>query len=230
MQPGKLIALQLFFSGFVIIRNDINFKIGNIYVWTGSKKQAYPYYSKSVDLIPGNAGARLNLIDVCKALYKNRAGLEQLNYLYDHQQINFPKRLLLAEFLVHSSQFEKAKKIIEEAQAIYPYVLPETFDLMGRLYLLSRQPAKAILFFKDYLVLSSNNPNTIYTIAGQYAKTGNVTAAWKWLEESMKKGFRYSWVLRFDPSWKNFRSTKKWNALISRFPMKKYFNHDLTVK
>lgn len=201
---------------------DINFKVGNVYIWAGSKKQAYPYYSRSVELVPENAGARLSLVDVCKALYKNRAGLEQLNYLYGHQQINFPKRLLLAEFLIHSSKFEEAKKIIEEAQAIYPYVVPETFDLMGRLYLLSAQPAQAILYYKDHLVVSINNPNTLYTIAGQYAKMENETEAWKWLEESMKKGFRYSWVLQFDPSWKKLRNTKQWNDLIKRFPMKKY--------
>ncbi|HEY6062213.1 MAG TPA: caspase family protein, partial [Chitinophagaceae bacterium] len=135
---------------------DINFKVGNVFVWAGSKKQAYPYYAKSVELVPDNAGARLSLVDVCKSLYKNRVGLEQLNYLYGHQQINFQKRLLLAEFLVHSSQFEKAKKIIEEAQAIHPYVVPETFDLMGRLYLLSGQAAKANLFYQDYLAVNTN--------------------------------------------------------------------------
>ncbi|HMK27207.1 MAG TPA: caspase family protein [Chitinophagaceae bacterium] len=209
---------------------DINFKVGNVFVWSGSKKQAYPYYTRSVELVPGNAAARLNLVDVCKALYKNRAGLEQLDYLYEQQQINFPKRLLYAEFLVHSSQFEKAKKVIEEAQTIHPYVVPETFDLMGRLYLLSGQPAMAIKLYKDYLALSMNDPNILYTIAGQYAKTGHAAEAWKWLEESMKKGFRYSWVLKFDPSWKNFRDTKRWNDLTRRFPVKKYLNLAIASK
>jgi tetratricopeptide (TPR) repeat protein len=189
----------------------------------GFKKKAYPYYARSVELIPDNASARLSLIDVCKALYKNRAGLEQLNYLYEHQQIDFPKRLLLAEFFIHSGQFDKAKKIIEEAQAIHPYLVPETFDLLGRLYLLSGQAELAILFYRDYLNTSPDNPNTMYAMATQYAKSGNQNEAWKWLEESLKKGFNYSWVLKFDASWKDFRNTMKWNDLIKRFPMKKYF-------
>jgi tetratricopeptide (TPR) repeat protein len=166
---------------------DINFKVGNVYVWAGSKKQAYPYYARSVELVPGNASARLNLIDVCKAIYKNKAGLEQLNYLYDHQQINFQKRLMLAEFLVHSGDFEKAKKIIEEARAIHPYVVPGTFDLMGRLYLLSGQPTQALRYYKDFLVAMPKNSNTLYTMSALYAKTGNEMEAWKWLEEAMKK-------------------------------------------
>jgi tetratricopeptide (TPR) repeat protein len=197
------------------VKADINFKVGNVYVWAGSKKQSYPYYARSVNLIPDNASARLSLIDVCKAIYKNRAGLEQLNYLYDHRQINFPKRLLFAEFLIHSGQFDTAKKVIEEAQAIHPYQVPETFDLLGRLNLLSGQAEQAIRYYKDYL-------NAMYAMATQYAKSGNQNEAWKWLEESMKKGFIYSWVLQFDPAWSNVKSSKKWIDLINRFPKKKY--------
>jgi tetratricopeptide (TPR) repeat protein len=201
---------------------DLNFKIGNVYIRAGSKKQAYPYYARSVELVPENAGARQNLIDVCKALYKNRVGLEQLNYLYDHQQINFPKRLLLAEFLIHSSQFEKARKIIAEAQYIHPFVVAETFDLEGRLSLLSGQFLQAILSYKNYLVVKPENSAALYTVAGLYAKTGNVPEAWRFLEKALQKGFRYSWVLQFDPSWKELRNTKKWNDLVNKFPMKKY--------
>ncbi len=208
---------------------DINFKVGNVFVWSGSKKMSYPYYTRSVELMPGNAGARLTLVDICKALYKNRAGLEHLNYLYDHQQISFPKRLLFAEFCIHSSQFDKAKKLIEEAQGIHPYVVPETFDLLGRLNMLSGQSVQAIKFYKDYLLAVPNQSNTLYTLAGLYAKTGNNTEAWKWLEESLVKGFRYSWVLQFDQAWKNFRNTKRWDDLMKRFPMKKYESHALAT-
>src|SRR6185503_10365080 len=116
---------------------DINFKIGNIFVWSGSKRQAYTYYDKSIQLIPENAAARLRIIDVCKATYKNRAALEHLNYLFDNAKINFPNRILLAEFSIHSGQFVKAKKILTEAESIHPYIVPEIADLSGRLQLLS---------------------------------------------------------------------------------------------
>jgi uncharacterized protein HemY len=62
----------------------------------------------------------------------------------------------------------------------------------------------------------------MYAMATQYAKSGNQNEAWKWLEESLKKGFNYSWVLKFDPSWKDFRNSKKWNDLVNRFPKKEY--------
>ncbi len=44
---------------------DIYFKIGNVFVWAGSKKQAYPNYAKSIQLDPENAATRLRIIDVC---------------------------------------------------------------------------------------------------------------------------------------------------------------------
>jgi hypothetical protein len=31
-------------------------------------------------------------------------------------------------------------------------------------------------------------------------------------------------MTKFDPSWMNFRNTKKWNGLIKQFPMKEYSN------
>ena len=206
------------------VLGDINFKIGNIYVWSGSKKQAFAYYDKSIRLIPDNASARMNMIDVCKAIYKNRAALEHLTYLYDNQKINFPNRLLLAELYIHSAEFAKGEKLLEEAQSIHPYIVPETFDLLGRMNLLARQPAKAIPFYKNYLAARANDPNTLYTIAKLYVQTGNSKEAAKWLEAAINKGFNYSWVLKFDPAWNVLRKTGVWNNLIKRFAAKEYFS------
>lgn len=205
------------------IKADIHFKAGNVFVWAGSKKQAYPYYLKSVELSPGNANARLNLADVCKAIYKNRKGFEQLSYLYDSAQINFPKRMLYAEWCIHAGQFEKAKKILEEAQAIHPYILPEAFDLLGRLNMLARQPAQAISFYKQYLVINKNDAAVLYSIARLYAGSGNATEAWKWLEQSLKNGFNYGYVLDIDAAWTNLRKTPKWVILMKLLKKKKYF-------
>ncbi|MBK6379589.1 MAG: caspase family protein [Chitinophagaceae bacterium] len=88
---------------------DIHFKIGNIYLWAGSKKQAYPYFEKSLGMVSDNANARLKLVDIYAALYKNSSALKQLNYLYDSSQINFEKRMLLAEFNIHAGEFEKGR-------------------------------------------------------------------------------------------------------------------------
>ena len=207
---------------------DINYKIGNLYIWAGSKKQAHPFYAASVNLSPLNAGFRLTLIDISKSLYKNSLALENLEYLYKNRQINFPDRLLLAEFDIHAGTFNEAKDLLDTARAIYPYTVPAISDLNGRLQLLSGQPRQALPWYTDYLSLTPGDSITMYTIARLYAEMGNTESAWKWLEKSMNNGFNYSFVLAYDPAWEKYRGTAKWNTVSARFPkMKRYANPDI---
>jgi tetratricopeptide (TPR) repeat protein len=195
---------------------DIYFKVGNVFVWAGSNKQAYPNYAKSIQLDPENAATRLRMIDVSKSIYKNRAALENLDYLYDNKKINFPDRLLLAEFSIYARQFDKAKKVLVEAAVIYPYVLPEIADLNGRLELLSKNPAKALPYYKELLASDPDDSSVIYTIAKLYAQMKNESEAWKWLQLSIDKGFHFYWVLKLDTTWDNYRSKSKWNEMTGK--------------
>ena len=203
-------------------QGDINFKIGNIYVWAGSKKQAYPFYVKSIEFIPDNANARLHLVDVCKAIYKNREAMTQLNYLYDSSQINFHKRLLFAEFSIHGGEFIKATRLLNEAESIHPYVLPEFSDLRGRLAMLSNLPDNAIAFYKTFTKLMPKDPNVYYTLARIYAQKKQPKEAWEFLESAIAKGFNYSFILKTDPYLVEMRTTGKWNDLMKKITPKKY--------
>lgn len=209
-------------SAEVNTKADINFKIGNVYVWAGSKKQAFPYYVQSIVLQPGNANARLNLVDVCQAIYQNREGYKQLTYLYDSAQINFPKRMLYGEWSIHAGQFDRALKVLAEAKNIYPYPVPEINDLAGRLFMLRKEPAKAIPFYKKYAEQKTNDASTLYTLAKLYAQTGDNMEALKWLEKALQKGFNYGYVLETDSVWINQRKTATWNSLLKKYTMKKY--------
>jgi tetratricopeptide (TPR) repeat protein len=205
------------------VKADINFKTGNVFVWSGSKKQAFPYYTRSVELSPDNASARLNLVDVSQAIYNNRAGLEQLAYLYDHKQINFPKRMLYAEFAIHAGEFDKAETLLTEAQAIHPYVVPGTFDLLGRLFLLSQRPDRSVIWYNEYLNTKANDPHTLYTIAKLYLQLNNSKDAWQYLEKAMKNGFNYKYVLNTDATWNSFRKNAKWTNLLKKYPLRDYY-------
>ena len=210
---------------------DIHFKIGNIYLWAGSKKQAYPYFEKSLGMVPGNANARLTLVDIYTSLYKNKPALEQLNYLFDSSQINFEKRLLLAQFNIHAGWFDKAKQLLDKAEAIHPYVVPEIEDLRGRLNMLNNKPKEAIAFYLSTLdaaefypgnVLETYARFTCYTLARLYAKTGNNKEAINWLQSAIDFGFNYSFVLRYDPYMARLHKTSKWQKLMSSISPKKY--------
>ena len=199
---------------------EINYKIANIYVWAGSKKQAYPFYVKSISFEPDNANTRLALVDAGAAIYKYRAVLEQLNYLYDSSQINFPKQLLLVQFAMYAGQFERSNKILQEAAVIYPYALPEYADLMGRLYLLSKKYDMALDFYQAYSNIYPDNAGTLYTMARLSAANGQKDDALLFLKTAIGKGFNYSFVLDSDPLMADLRKTAAWNAVIKNIKPK----------
>lgn len=208
---------------------DIQHKAGDIYVWAGSNKQAYPYYARSVELAPGNANTRLQLVDAGLALYKNKATLEQLNYLYDSDQINFPKRMLLAEMTMYAGQFEKAKKILDEARQVHPFNHDKFAELNGRIKLLANKPDEAIVAYKAYVTDSYpngynseymiNGTDAYYTIARLYAGKKNSTQAFIWLKKAISDGFNYEYILELDPLLSDLRKKPEWKTLVAN-PMK----------
>lgn len=225
---------------------DIHFKTGNIYLWAGSKKQAYPYFERSLSLVPVNANARLTLIDIYKALYKNRKAFGQLNYLYDSSQINFEKRLLLAQFNIYAGQYDKASLLLNKTDSVHPYILPdkakkeyrtyilkntskevlEITNLKGLSKLLEGKINEAINFYKKSMAEQELNTGysnyANYTLARLYAKTGNANEAFKYLQLAIKAGFNYSFILENDSYIESLRKTPKWQTMINGMSLKKY--------
>ena len=202
---------------------DIHFKTGNIYVWAGSKKQAYPYFEKSLSLIPDNANARLTLVDIYKALYKNRAAFNQLNYLNDSNQINLPKRILLAQFNIYAGNFNKANESLNKIEQYVPYTVFEINNLRGLAGMLANKPKQAIEFYKKSINAQETDPwFNHYSLARLYAKAGNTKEAWKYLQNAINFGFNYSYVLQNDSYMESLRKTSKWQTVIKSINMKKY--------
>lgn len=201
---------------------EIYSKIGDIYVWAGSKKQAFPYYTRSLQFDPGNANTRLKVVDAGTAIYKNRAVLEQLDYMYDSSLINFPKRLLYAAFTMYAGQFDRSKKVLAEAEAMHPYQLEDIYDLQGRMNMLSGKRESAIKYYKLYAKQVADNANIEYTLARLYAGKGEQAEAFKWMEKAIRNGFNYSFVLDTDPAMANLRKTEKWRSLLKNVQKKEW--------
>lgn len=219
--PYLLKADSLYSPGSIVLA-DINYKIGDLYVWMGLIVKASPYYQKSVDLQPVNSGARLKLIDTYSQTYYYQSALIHLDTLYNRKEINYPKLIMLATYKMQDGVYEKATALLKEAQTLYPFKMAEIDDLNGRVNLLANKPKLALPFYQSYLNAMPNDYSTMYTIAKLYALTGNQAEAWKWLEKAVDKGFRYSWILKFDQAWDKFRLQAKWKSMINRYPMKSY--------
>jgi len=205
-------------------RADIHFKTGNIYLWAGSKKMAYPFFEKSLSLIPDNANARLTLVDIYNALHKNRSAFNQLNYLNDSNQVNLPKRILFARYNILAGNFDKADESLTKTETYVPYQIPEINNLRGLSGMLANKPTQAIEFYTKSLNAKEANTTwyTNYSLARLYAKTGNANEAWKYLQLAIKTGFNYSFVLQNDSYMESLRSTPKWQTTIRSIVMKKY--------
>jgi tetratricopeptide (TPR) repeat protein len=225
---------------------DIHFKTGNMYLWAGSKKQAYPYFEKSLSLVPVNANARLTLVDLYKALYKNRKAFNQLNYLNDSSQINFEKRLLLARYNIYAGQFDKATALLNKIDSVHPFILPEktkqsyrsyilkdapqavleTTNLKGLSNMLAGKPKEAISFYNKSVAEQQLNPGynnyALYSLARLHAATGNTNEAWKYLQDAINTGFNFSYVLQNDSYMYGLRKTAKWQTMMNGIAIKKY--------
>lgn len=203
---------------------SINYKIAEIYVWAGSKKMALPYFEYSFSFDTLNANTRLKIVEMSTAVYKNRKALEQLNYLYSNGQVDFSSRLQLAGFCMYAGEFSRSKKILDEAEAINPYPLPEIADLRARLYLLLNNPEKAIAFYKSLLVFNPNDAGTSYTLARLYAGKKNNKEAFRWLETALRQGFNYNFVLNNDPVMNGLSKTSRWSSLVNAVQSKNWNN------
>ncbi len=205
---------------------DVNYKMADLYVWMGVPEKASAHYQKSVDRQPGNAGTRLKLVDTYSKTYQFQTAMVQLDSLWKRKEINFPKQLMLATYLIHSGRSAEAQPLLTSARKIHPYRIYEIDDLLGRMHLLASSPRLALPYYKEYLMKNENDPLILYTIATVNARIGNQKEAWKWLELSINKGFNYSWVLQFDQAWADYRKLGKWNELQRRVRPQEYPGQD----
>jgi tetratricopeptide (TPR) repeat protein len=201
---------------------EINYKLGDLYVWQGLPEKASPCYKKSIALKPKDANTRTKLVQAYSSTYLFQNAFEQLDTLKMRKEINFSMQLLLSKYLIHSGEFGKAETLLRETESIHPFELDDIADLYGRFKLLSKKPADALVWYKKYLAVNPNDFSTIYTIAKLYAQSGNKTEALKWLENSIQKGFRYLYILQFDTAWEEYRSNENWKTVVGKIKPKVY--------
>lgn len=196
---------------------EINDKMGDLYVWQGLVEDAPKHYQKAIELQDHNTGIRSKLVDVLHQLYLFTAAQMHLDTMLNRKEINLSKQVLLARYYAHSSKFNEAKLLLDQAEALHVTSIDEIKDLYGRIELLSNQPNKAIDRYKIYLKQKPGNAHAMYSIARMYAKLGNKKEAWRWLQMAMDKGFLYGYVLKYDEIWDNYRSQSKWKQLMKNY-------------
>lgn len=204
------------------VKADISFKLGQVYHRAGSAGQALPHFEKAIELEPANAAARMQVVDMARMVYRNRKGYAQLTYLFDSAQINFPHRLLYAEWSLRAGNPEKARKVMQEAQVMYPFYLPEAQPLNARSWMAAKQYTKAIPLFREVANRQQQDAGAWYSLARCYALAGNGSEALKVLETAIGKGFNYGFVLDADVAWAAYRKQSQWSVLLKKVKRREY--------
>lgn len=204
---------------------DINYKIGQVYTWAGSKKMAEPYFVKAVEAVPDNAGYRMDLVEINRYLYHNRQALAGLEYLYQHQQLNFTQGLLLAKMYAWKNNADMARKLFDSCAILQSYPTPALKKQDAQLAAMAGHKKEAVSLFKNYLQQQPHDPLAAYSLCRLYAGVNN-TEALNWLKKALLNGFGYYYVLTNDPQLASLRKMPGWVSLLQQMPHRKYY-HDL---
>jgi endonuclease V-like protein UPF0215 family len=130
---------------------------------------------------------------------------------------------------MYAGQFERSKKILDEARQIHPFNHDTFAELNARIKLLANKSDEAIAAYKAYANDSYPNgfnseymvdgTNAYYTIARLYAGKKNNTQAFIWLKKAINDGFNYAYILELDPLMSDLRKKPEWERLVAK-PMK----------
>jgi Flp pilus assembly protein TadD len=199
------------------IQADIYYKIGNVYSWAGSPSQAFIYYDSSIQLAANNASAQNRVIETAIKTYHNQAAMASLEYLYQHQQIDWNKQLLLGYLYSYSSRFEEAKNMENQLLSFYPYYLAPLDELGATLNLLSGNYKLSKDYFQSLQAHLPKDSMVLYNLARLSEKSGNHQEAIKYIRLALLNGFRYPYVLELDPFFNKLRFTKGWKDLMKTY-------------
>jgi Flp pilus assembly protein TadD len=192
---------------------EINNKLGDLYTGQGLPDKAIACFKKVIELHPADANARMKFVVVNDITYNFASALEQLDSLNKRGEINYDNQVQLARYCIHAGRFADGLKLLQQSAKADQLKAQQLNDLNGRLQLLSGQLQKALPFYSAYNTLYPGDAGTMYTLARIYALQNKQTEAFKWLKQSIDKGFNYYWVLKFDESWNKLRSSAKWKEM-----------------
>ncbi|MGB4938014.1 MAG: tetratricopeptide repeat protein [Ferruginibacter sp.] len=201
---------------------DINTKIGNLYVWQGLPDSAVYFYTSSLSLNPDDAGTRNKLIGIYSASYRFSEALAQLDSLSNRQELNFEKKLILADYKLRDGQISEAEKLLGEAEQITPVTSTALTGLKAELERKKGNFKQAIDIYTGIYESNKKDSMAIYNMARLNALLGNKKEAWKWLKLAWNEGFNYTYVLIYDPAFSSIRKDPSWNAAIKAMKVNQY--------
>ena len=201
-------ALKLYFNKDMTA--DIRYKIGELYVASGSHSLAFSYFNDAVEDKPNRATYQMRAINSGTEIYENRIVYEHLLRTNSDTTINHKASLQLAHFSAYKGDYPMSKKTIDEIRSYSPYVLPELKELEALIMALNHEYDASIKAYDELEVSTSRTHEKYYTLARLYGMKGDHSKAKKWLKKAINAGFYYPFVLDAEPLWYTIFGKNGW--------------------
>jgi tetratricopeptide (TPR) repeat protein len=203
---------------------NVNYWLADLYRLNGKTDSAIFFYSVALNTAPKNASVRLGLLSY---LHENNYLFESyqlLDTLHMQGQLLFAQRPLYTTMSIYANQLDSAAAMLAWLQQSRFIDKDSLALLRGNLYFLQSNPRKAIAFTKDSLQHLIPDGERYYRMAALYAASGQQKDAINWLEKSLKSGFTYGHVLKYDPVWNTYNESGNWKKLVAKYEkgFKKY--------
>ncbi|RYF91374.1 MAG: hypothetical protein EOO03_01510 [Chitinophagaceae bacterium] len=195
---------------------DINGKIADLLFWQGLPQESALRYEKAIALQRHNASIRSKMVGAYTTTFQNRNALQQLEFLKSNHELNFHQQILLAQLYLHAGRFAEADTLVNNSKQIHPYAKPEFVLIPAKRFLMSKQFAKAVKQYLNYLKDTPTDANAMYSVARSYARMSRNRDAWDWLQRAVQNGFGYAYVLENDECWNKMRKAHRWKEFMSR--------------
>ena len=202
----------------------VNNWLGDLYRLNGKMDSSIFFYRVAVNTAPENASLRQGFATV----------LQETNYLFEsyqlldtlHQQgqllsANMPHYVSMATY---AHQWDSAANMLLRLQQS-PFIHKDSIAMLkGNLYFMKTKTRQAIAFTKDSLQNLIPDGERYYRMAALFAKSGQQKDAINWLEKSLKSGFTYGHVIKYDPVWNTYSLSGNWKKLVAKYEkgFKKY--------
>lgn len=212
-------------------RREITEAIADLDSWTGNSADAIKSYKALVDADPGNASLRNKLLNYLLAIPELPGAYEQLDSLYQRNQIRLQQINDLAMYHMLSGKLVEAKSTLKSYHADTDAEKYQTMSLYAKINWLMGQPKIALAYLQDSLPVNKINEKDddetkaniksqqdfrLYSMARMYALLKNNEKAFNALQVALDSGFNFKYVLDNDTLWTELRSSEKWKALMQQ--------------
>jgi tetratricopeptide (TPR) repeat protein len=226
--PNKR-AIQVLNRAAVLQRTEedivnVNNWLGDLYRLNSYIDSARFFYSMALFTTPENPSLRQGFADFLQESNYLFESYQLLDTLHSEGQLLFAKRPLYTTMSIYANQLDSAAAMIAWLQQSRLMHKDSLALLRGNLYFMKSANRQAIAFTKDSLQNIIPDGERYYRMAALYARSGQQKDAFTWLEKSLKNGFTYGHVIKYDPVWNTYSESGNWKKLVAKFEkgFKKY--------